>query len=99
MRISKERAENIATAITKPMRDNIEAARKSLNEKGKEIIQAAVPKEIMTLFKKHPNHFKTNSSVRFTGVGIVRDIPVVLVARSLSISMNFSYRIPMQKKL
>ena len=69
MRISKEKAENIAIEVCKPIEAKIKIAKEELQKAVLSIVESHVPKEIQAAFKKHHRYIETRSYIYPDGIG------------------------------
>ena len=68
-RITKDIAHEVARKLTSKKTEEINKIEKELQLKLEGFLLEKVPKEIMDLFKKHPNYFEKTSSFRISGNG------------------------------
>lgn len=68
-RITKQIAENVAIKLTEKQAKEIKDLQSELKDKFTEIYLKTIPKEVLDLFKKHPDFMETRSSMQLQGNG------------------------------
>lgn len=69
-RITKEIASEVAKKLTSKKTEEIKTLENELETKLEGFILKKIPKEVLDLFKKHPNYFNTTYSFRLSGNGL-----------------------------
>lgn len=72
-RITKELAEQVAFKMTVEKKKEVEFLRKELQDYIRNYAISLLPKEVLKMFKSHPEYFSKQSNIQFVGNGFHYD--------------------------